>query len=277
MAVRLYSFGYDVFCPTITWAHHLWEKAHRRCFDDKLSGVIDSGRATARSRVKRMLDGQPPLQSDQTWPVPGKSERPLQEFAQLGSDKIPGVATSRSLLQFEKSFGVDFKAKVLLKAAKTALADESYLEPEKIVHTELWRPPTKVPWLGNPCSSTSENPLFFLEPANRGDEVVVCPNALDPAFAAHCAVLLKGAPKSAWLQMDGDRQHVLNIRQQQANAKGGVKHAEEQAVIVPMRFVAMLDVTASNNRYRYNRLKNVPSELDLDQLRYKVRPVKLMV
>ena len=235
MAVRFFVQGVDIFCPTRAWVHHLWEKGYRQCFDDQKKQHIAIGRTSSQQRVRAMLAQQPvphhPTLDPTAWPVPGGGVWTLARFAQLNEGK-------RSVRDFESWSGVDFNANALLNAAQRgglAIEHEVNLQQDTVRHTELWAP-TGDGWEDNPPPKRVDDPLWMLGAAERGSGICVQHDAMPVALAEHCEAVLRRSSKSAWLQMDGDRQHVLSYKQQQQIAKGGVQcDAAAAAQIVSMR------------------------------------------
>lgn len=104
LAVRSFTHGYNHYATTVNMAAHKHDRHYRRVFSDdhpQAFGLLD---ARSNQRVESMLTGNTNVD--------------------LG---IYGLGTERTVEQYEKYAGVDFKARTFEDRAKTGRPDLNYL------------------------------------------------------------------------------------------------------------------------------------------------------
>lgn len=110
MAARLWTHGWDFFCPSSNVVFHLWSRKGRPTFRElRADPAVE---AHARAMVLRMLSSAGPAEGETN----GKFT----------------LGPARSLRQFLEHVGVDFENKTITKQAKTGGLDPGLLDEGKL-------------------------------------------------------------------------------------------------------------------------------------------------
>ena len=221
-AVRCFTAGYDLYCPTRSYALHLWDKEYRPSYDAKLDGQQEEALNLSRARVASLLGqdrgpastvsghhtapaAQQAASNKKMWP------RPNGAPPEAGGSHIFGLGKVRSLDEYEKASGVSFRLLGMTEVARCGYLDAGELaRSEEVVDmkntllgltnsrmldAKPTRPPSRaLAVVGAPKKSVTE----LLAPPIDSGKVVVVPNALPPSFAREARAFLTAVPASDW-------------------------------------------------------------------------------
>jgi len=110
MAVRLWTSGWDFFCPTSPAIFHLWSRAHRPTFRElKQDPRVEKA---AYARIDFVL---------------GRRKTPPE-----GMSEAVGLGTARTLAAFQNHTGIDFNRRTITATAMRGGTGEGMLEEDQV-------------------------------------------------------------------------------------------------------------------------------------------------
>jgi len=110
MAVRLWTSGWDFFCPSSPAIFHLWSRAHRPTFRElKQNPCVEQA---AYARVDFVL---------------GRRKAPPK-----GMTESVGLGTVRTLAAFQEHTGINFSKRTIATAARRGGIGEGMLEEDRV-------------------------------------------------------------------------------------------------------------------------------------------------
>ena len=223
MAVRCYTAGWDLYCPSRAWAFHLWEKEYRPNYDSRLGPDEQLQLLRSRARVAQLL-GQPVEHSYASVAYAAQSgggtlwPRPNGSAAVEGSNAAFGLGVVRSLEQYEAAAGVCFRHLEMEDIARRGYLDESELASiddmdQADVHTQLAALTLSQPLAVGSATKEASSALAKLgagvslsellgPPAGseecRADGLRIVSNALPTSLAREARSFLAALPLESW-------------------------------------------------------------------------------
>lgn len=108
MTIRLWTHGYDFFCPGVQIAYHLWERSYRPTFWQTMGDKEKALQAESLEKARRIV-----------------------ENAEQGPF---GVGSVRSVKQYWELCGIDFEKRIVTEKAKLGgMKKEDFFDPKEMV------------------------------------------------------------------------------------------------------------------------------------------------